>query len=277
MTLETSMGNIVIQLYDDKAPITVTNFLSYVKAGFYDGTVFHRVMLGFVIQGGGFSVNGTEKATNAPIKLESNNSLSNLAGTIAMARSSDSNSATSQFYINLVDSKNLDYSASNPGYAVFGKVISGMDVVNQISKVQTGTRNIYLPVYNQTIPYDNWPIQDIVINRCYISNNDQSAQAQTQVRIDSVTWGSTFSQLTGVDVRNTGSVDATLESVSIRVNSSGSQAYVLTVTNAIGTGAHMTIGPIAPTGFTWAHSTSYVIRVTTNTGFYYESVFTSPA
>jgi len=105
----------------------------------------------------------------------------------------------------------------------------------------------------------------------------QSAQAQTQVRIDSVTWGTTTSTITGLDVRNTGSVDATLESVSIRLNTSGSPAYVYTVTDAIGTGAHATVGPIIPTGFSWQNSKSYVIRVTTNTGFYYESVFTSPS
>jgi flagellin-like protein len=102
----------------------------------------------------------------------------------------------------------------------------------------------------------------------------QSAQAQTQVRIDSITWGSSTSAITGIDVRNTGSVDATLESVSIRTNTAGSPATVVAFTNAIGTGAHTVVGPMTAT---WAHSTSYVIRVTTNTGFYYESVFTSPA
>ena len=110
----------------------------------------------------------------------------------------------------------------------------------------------------------------------------QSAQAQTQVRIDSVTWGSTKSQIAGLDIRNTGSVDATLESVSIRQNMAGSVAYVASVTTAIGTGAHATVGPLSPKDGTgaalnWALSTSYVIRETTNTGFYYESVFTSPA
>jgi len=168
VVFETSMGTIEIQLDRQHAPITVNNFVTYVKAGFYDGTVFHRVMPGFVIQGGGFSLNGTEKATNAPIKLESNNGLKNLAGTIAMARTSTSDSATSQFYINLVDNANLDYSTNNAGYAVFGKVISGMDVVNQIAKTQTATRSIFLPAYNQTIPYDNWPVKDVIINRAYM-------------------------------------------------------------------------------------------------------------
>jgi peptidyl-prolyl cis-trans isomerase A (cyclophilin A) len=168
VVLETSMGKIEIQLDRQHAPITVNNFVTYVKAGFYNGTVFHRVMPGFVVQGGGFTVNGTEKTTNAPIKLESNNGLKNLAGTIAMARTNVADSATSEFYINLVDNSDLDYSSKSAGYAVFGKVISGMDVINQITNVQTGTRNIYLPVYNQTIPFENWPLQDIVINRAYM-------------------------------------------------------------------------------------------------------------
>jgi peptidyl-prolyl cis-trans isomerase A (cyclophilin A) len=163
------MGNIVIQLYDDKAPITVANFLNYVRTSFYDGTVFHRVMPGFVIQSGGFTTNGTEKTANAPIKLESNNGLRNLAGTIAMARTDVADSATSEFYINLVDNPDLDYSSKSAGYAVFGKVISGMDVVNQIGKVQTTTRSIFLPAYGQSYPFDNWPVQDVVINKCYIS------------------------------------------------------------------------------------------------------------
>ena len=108
----------------------------------------------------------------------------------------------------------------------------------------------------------------------------QSAQAQTQVRIDSVSWGTSTATLTNLDIRNTGSVDATLESISIRPNTSGSQAYVAAVHNAIGAGTHSLVVPgttWVPTGFAWAHSTSYVIRVTTNTGFYYEAVFTSPA
>ena len=163
-----SMGTIEIQLDRQHAPITVNNFLSYVKAGFYDGTIIHRVMPDFVIQGGGFVSNGTAKTTNAPIKLESNNGLKNLAGTIAMARTNEENSATSEFYINLVDNTDLDYSYYSPGYAVFGKVISGLDVVNQIGKVPTETRNIFLPAYNQTVPMENWPVQDIVIIRAYV-------------------------------------------------------------------------------------------------------------
>jgi peptidyl-prolyl cis-trans isomerase A (cyclophilin A) len=168
VVLETSMGTIEIQLDRQHAPLTVNNFVTYVKAGFYDDTVFHRVMPGFVIQGGGFTVNGTEKTTRAPIKLESNNGLKNLAGTIAMARTSVADSATSEFYINLVDNADLDYSSKDAGYAVFGKVVSGTDVIIQIAKVQTATRNIFLPAYNQTYPFTDWPVQNIIITRAFM-------------------------------------------------------------------------------------------------------------
>jgi peptidyl-prolyl cis-trans isomerase A (cyclophilin A) len=158
--LETTMGNIEIELDRERAPVTVANFLSYVKAGFYDGTVFHRVYVGFVIQGGGFTSDGVEKTTNNPIKLESNNGLKNLLGTIAMARTSAPNSATSQFFINLVDNTYLDYtSSSSPGYAVFGKVVSGMDVVNKIASVEVETR---------ASVFEKWPIEDIIINKAYL-------------------------------------------------------------------------------------------------------------
>ena len=167
VVLETSMGTIEIQLDRQHAPITVNNFVTYVKAGFYDGTVFHRVKPGFIVQAGGFTVNGTEKTTNAPIKLESNNGLSNLAGTIAMARSTQADSATSEFYFNLIDNTDLDYSSQNQGYAVFGKVITGMNVVSQIGKVQTFTRNVTISGYG-VYPFTDWPVQDIVITRAYI-------------------------------------------------------------------------------------------------------------
>ena len=167
VVLETSMGTIEIQLDRQHAPITVNNFVTYVKAGFYNGTVFHRVMPGFIVQAGGFTVNNTEKTTNAPIKLESNNGLSNLAMTIAMARTPQADSATSEFYINLVDNTKLDYSSQNQGYAVFGKVISGMDVVNQIGKVKTSTRNVTISGYGVQ-PLPDWPVQDIVITRVYM-------------------------------------------------------------------------------------------------------------
>lgn len=169
VVLVTSKGNIEIELDREHAPVTVENFLTYVKAGFYNGTVFHRVVSGFVVQAGGYTADGTEKVTNAAIKLESNNGLSNTAGTIAMARMTSPNTATSQFFINLVDNSDLDYkSSSSPGYAVFGKVVSGMDVVNSIAGVETATRDIYLPTYGISYPFTNWPVEDITIIRAYV-------------------------------------------------------------------------------------------------------------
>jgi len=168
VVFETSLGSFEVQLDRQKAPLTVENFVKYVKTGFYNGTVFHRVESGFVIQGGGFTAAGTEKATSTPIKLESNNGLKNLVGTIAMARTSDPNSATSQFYINLVDNTRLDYSTTNKGYAVFGKVVSGMDVIHKIAAVKIKTRMIYLADYNMTYPFENWPEQDIVIKKASV-------------------------------------------------------------------------------------------------------------
>ena len=144
VTLETNQGTIVLELYPDKAPATVANFLEYVKAGFYDGTVFHRVIDGFMIQGGGFTADLAKKDTRAPIKNESENGVSNARGTIAMARTQDPHSATAQFFINSVDNGGgLDHGKTPQiwGYAVFGKVVEGMDVVDKIAKVETGTRN----------------------------------------------------------------------------------------------------------------------------------------
>ncbi|MGH8272039.1 MAG: peptidylprolyl isomerase [Gammaproteobacteria bacterium] len=135
----TTEGDIVVQLDPKRAPITVKNFLAYVHSGFYDGTIFHRVIPGFMIQGGGFTTTYEEKETRAPIKDEAANGLSNLRGTIAMARQSAADTATAEFFINLVDNRRLDYTGpTNPGYAVFGKVVSGMDVVDKIAKVPTG-------------------------------------------------------------------------------------------------------------------------------------------
>ena len=139
--LKTSHGNIVIELYADKAPKTVANFLQYVKDGFYAGTIFHRVMDGFMIQGGGFDRDMREKAPRAPIENEAGNGLKNDAGTLAMARTPNPHSASAQFFINLKDNDFLNYrEASNQGYgyAVFGKVVQGMDIVNTIAKVATG-------------------------------------------------------------------------------------------------------------------------------------------
>lgn len=137
---ETTLGAFTVELNQEKAPLSVANFLKYVEDKHYDGTIFHRVIPGFVAQGGGFTPDMQQKPTRAPIQNEAKNGLSNLAGTIAMARTSDPNSATSQFYINLSDNKNLDYpSFDGWGYAVFGKVVSGMDVVMKMTKVPTGT------------------------------------------------------------------------------------------------------------------------------------------
>jgi len=141
VALETSQGRIVIELAPKEAPKTVDNFLAYVKAGHYDGTVFHRVIPTFMIQAGGFGSDMSERPTRPPIPLESKNGLKNARGTVAMARRSDPNSATAQFFINVVDNTSLDYpSFDGNGYAVFGKVVEGMDVVDKIKDVPTGSR-----------------------------------------------------------------------------------------------------------------------------------------
>nr|WP_291227848.1 peptidylprolyl isomerase [Dokdonella sp.] len=141
MLVKTSQGDITIELFPDKAPKSVENFLTYVKSGFYSGTIFHRVIPGFMIQGGGFSADLRQKKTRAPIAIESRNGLSNLRGTVAMARTLDPNSATAQFFINTVDNPRLDYANdANPGYAVFGKVVAGMDVVDKIRAIPTGPK-----------------------------------------------------------------------------------------------------------------------------------------
>jgi len=152
--VSTSMGNFTIELEQDRAPISVQNFLRYVDEGFYDGTIFHRVIAGFVVQGGGFTPGMNQKTTHDPIANESNNGLKNRRGTVAMARTSDPNSATSQWYVNLVDNPDLDRTTSNPGYAVFGLVVEGMDVVDRIATVQTGSR----------FGYQDVPLTDVVIN-----------------------------------------------------------------------------------------------------------------
>ncbi|MGA1845446.1 MAG: peptidylprolyl isomerase [bacterium] len=154
--LETSMGNITIELFEKDAPISVKNFLDYVNEGFYSGTIFHRVIPNFVIQGGGFTEDMEKKSTHIPIQNEAKNGLSNIRGTLAMARTSIINSATSQFFINLKDNLNLDHqneSDEGYGYCVFGKVIDGMDVVDMISRVPTGRK----------WRYENVPIKPIII------------------------------------------------------------------------------------------------------------------
>ena len=140
-TIETSEGTIVLSLDEAKAPVTVGNFAEYAKAGHYDGTIFHRVIAGFMIQGGGFTAGMEQKNTRPPIKNEAANGLKNKRGTIAMARTMIVDSATSQFFINLVDNDFLDFTSPTPqgfGYAVFGKVTDGLDVVDAIGKVKTG-------------------------------------------------------------------------------------------------------------------------------------------
>jgi cyclophilin family peptidyl-prolyl cis-trans isomerase len=147
VTLKTSMGSIVLELYPDKAPLSVANFLDYVKSGQYNGTIFHRVIEGFMIQGGGFDKNMHEKATRPPIKNEANNGLKNTVYTIAMARTAAPNSATAQFFINTVNNSPLDYpSRDGFGYAVFGKVIEGAEVVDSIKRVPTGSSGMYQDV-----------------------------------------------------------------------------------------------------------------------------------
>ena len=156
VVFETSLGNFTVELYPEKAPKTVANFLQYVKDGFYENTIFHRVINRFMIQGGGFERDLTEKSTRAPIANESNNGLLNEVGTIAMARTADPDSATAQFFVNLSDNQFLNYASPDAeliGYCVFGKVTSGLDVVQKIGVVQTTFvgRNADVPVKAITI------------------------------------------------------------------------------------------------------------------------------
>ncbi len=156
--LVTSKGEIVLELYADKAPETVKNFLAYVDAGFYDGTIFHRVIPGFMIQGGGFTADMKQKRTRAPIRNEADNRIRNERGTIAMARTQDPHSATAQFFININDNDFLNHKGKSPqgwGYAAFGRVVEGMGVVDAISKVKTVTRGMQR----------NVPAEPIVITR----------------------------------------------------------------------------------------------------------------
>ena len=161
VVLMTTMGNIEIKLATDDAPITTDNFLSYVESDFYDEIVFHRVVPEFMIQGGGFIATGKQKITGDPIVLESNNGLKNKRGTIAMARTTDPDSATSQFFINLIDNDFLDYTSTNDGYAVFGEVIEGMDVVDAIGRAKTATFGLF----------EDWPEEDVVILGAYVKEN----------------------------------------------------------------------------------------------------------
>ena len=141
VVLETSLGRIRIGLYDDKSPVSAENFLKYVRKGHYNGTIFHRVIPSFMIQGGGMTPDMTEKPTDAPIRNEARNGVRNGRGTVAMARTNDPNSATSQFFINLKDNAFLDFGIRGAGYAVFGEVLEGMDVVDKIAAVPTTRRS----------------------------------------------------------------------------------------------------------------------------------------
>ena len=161
VTMETSKGVITLELDGDKAPDTVANFVAYAGAGHYDGTIFHRVIPGFMIQGGGFDTNMQQKSTNAPVKNEANNGLKNVNGSIAMARTNDPHSATAQFFINVKDNSFLDHTAPDPrgwGYAVFGKVTDGMDVVQVIEAVPTGNKSGH-----QDVPLEAVVIEKVTI------------------------------------------------------------------------------------------------------------------
>lgn len=161
-TIETTLGTITLELNEEKAPETVANFVKYAKDGHYDGTIFHRVIDGFMIQGGGFTKDMNQKPTREPVRNEAMNGLKNLRGTIAMARTMVVDSATSQFFINLVDNAFLDFSSPTPqgfGYAVFGRVTDGLDVVDSIAKVRTGSVG----------PYQNVPETAIVIKKVTVA------------------------------------------------------------------------------------------------------------
>jgi cyclophilin family peptidyl-prolyl cis-trans isomerase len=166
VVMETSKGTIEIELNAEKAPITVKNFLRYVDDKFYDKTIFHRVIADFMVQGGGFTKELKEKKTKDPIKLEAGNGLSNVRGAIAMARTNDPDSATAQFYINVVDnSSKLDKAEGKDGYAVFGKVLKGMDVVDKIKDVKTGEAKAKVLVKGEYVEdtFDDVPTDTVVI------------------------------------------------------------------------------------------------------------------
>jgi len=150
---ETSLGDFTVELYEKEAPISVANFLRYIDDGFFDGTIFHRIVPGFVIQGGGFTEDLAQKRTLAPIKNEADNGLKNARGTLSMARTNDVDSATSQFFVNLKDNDFLDHKRGNFGYAVFARVTEGMDVVDKIAAVETGRRR----------GFDDVPVEPVIM------------------------------------------------------------------------------------------------------------------
>lgn len=164
--MHTSKGLITLELDAEKAPVTVANFIEYVNSGHFDGTIFHRVIPGFVIQGGGLESGMKEKPTQAPIENEADNGLKNVTGSICMARTNDPHSATSQFFINLKDNQFLDHTEKSPqgwGYAVFGQVTGGMDVVEAIAAVQTGNAGFHQDV----------PVEDIVVEKVTITDQER--------------------------------------------------------------------------------------------------------
>lgn len=156
--ITTTLGNIELELYAKRTPKTVANFIQYARSGFYENTLFHRVIPNFMVQGGGFDTSFTKKATRAPVRNEANPFIPNLRGTIAMARTNDPDSASSQFFINVVDNTSLNKTVSNPGYAVFGKVIEGLSVADKISRVQTKREG-----YMKDIPVDPIIVKSVLI------------------------------------------------------------------------------------------------------------------
>lgn len=165
VTLHTSKGDIVIELYRDKAPKTTENFLEYVRSGHYDGTIFHRVIDGFMIQGGGMDAEMKERATREPIENEADNGVKNEAYTVAMARTQDPHSATSQFFINVADNQFLNHKSKSPqgwGYAAFGRVVEGQDVVDEIKQVPTGRKGFH----------DDVPTSPVIIESAEVTGED---------------------------------------------------------------------------------------------------------
>ncbi len=163
VTFETTMGPIVIELFEEDAPITTKNFLDYANSGFYDGTLFHRVIPGFVIQGGGLEPGMQDKSGNSPIENEANNGQKNLKWSLSMARTNDPNSATSQFFINLENNSNLDHTSETPqgwGYAVFGTVIDGFETVEAIASVSTGSAG-----HHQDVPLEDITVQKTTVTK----------------------------------------------------------------------------------------------------------------
>jgi cyclophilin family peptidyl-prolyl cis-trans isomerase len=163
VVVDTSLGSFTIELFQDKAPVSVENFLQYVREGFYAGTIFHRVVAGYVVQGGGYTPDLSEKPTRPPIQNEATNGLSNQRGTVAMARTRTVRSGTSQFFVNVVDNHRLDHTGYAPdefGYAVFGRVVEGMDVVDRISKVPTTIKDGM-----ESVPIDPVIIKGITVKR----------------------------------------------------------------------------------------------------------------